>query len=313
MISKNDNIKNSIKATVERHSSMDCRVFEVKVLGRKLNIKQKRHLQRLFLEGKWLYNTSLANRDGVRSPKSVCIKVGDAFEIRELTVLGSQMKQDIVDSIKHSIKGLHTKKTHGEKVEHLKFKSFCNMIPLRQYGTTYRIDFDKNTISIQNFKKPLKVRGLSQIPEGDIANARLVRKPSGIYFHITVFTDKEERPATHKKVGIDFGIKDTLVMSDGSVVDIKVPETKNVKLASRRFSRSFVKNGRKRSNNHYKRKHKLQKAYEKQNNIKKDIVNKTVHNILENDFIAIQDEMIHNWHKGLFGKQVQHSAMGSIK
>ena len=27
----------------------------------------------------------------------------------------------------------------------------------------------------------------------------------------------------------------------------------------------------------------------------------------------MQDEMLHNWHAGLFGKQVQHSAMGYIK
>ena len=31
------------------------------------------------------------------------------------------------------------------------------------------------------------------------------------------------------------------------------------------------------------------------------------------DFIAIQDEMIAGWHHGIFGKQVQHSAMGFIK
>ena len=45
-----------------------------------------------------------------------------------------------------------------------------------------------------------------------------------------------------------------------------------------------------------------------------DEANKITHEILENyDFVAIQDEMIANWHKGLFGKQVQHSAMGYIK
>ena len=61
-------------------------------------------------------------------------------------------------------------------------------------------------------------------------------------------------------------------------------------------------------------KQRLQKAYEHDTNKRHDIANKVVHNILtEHDFVAIQDEMIHNWHSGLFGKQVQHSAMGSIK
>ena len=58
----------------------------------------------------------------------------------------------------------------------------------------------------------------------------------------------------------------------------------------------------------------LQRAYEKDSNRRKDLAHKAVHKILSNyDFIAIQDEMIHNWHKGLFGRQVQHSAMGVVK
>ena len=39
-----------------------------------------------------------------------------------------------------------------------------------------------------------------------------------------------------------------------------------------------------------------------------------MHKILSsNDFIAIQDELIYSWHAGLFGKQMQYSAMGYIK
>ena len=44
------------------------------------------------------------------------------------------------------------------------------------------------------------------------------------------------------------------------------------------------------------------------------MANKIVHDLLNDyDFIAIQDEMIHNWHAGLFGKQIQNSCMGTIK
>jgi len=72
--------------------------------------------------------------------------------------------------------------------------------------------------------------------------------------------------------------------------------------------------GKVKSKNHRKRQQVLQRAYERQTNKKNDLANKTVHDILENyDFVAIQDEMIANWHRGLFGKQVQHSAMGKIK
>ena len=57
------------------------------------------------------------------------------------------------------------------------------MLPLRQYGTTYKIDFYHNRIKVQNIKKPFYVKGLKQIPEeADITNAKLVRKASGLYF-----------------------------------------------------------------------------------------------------------------------------------
>ena len=96
--------------------------------------------------------------------------------------------------------------------------------------------------------------------------------------------------------------------------DIAVPESKAVKLASRRLNRSFKHNGENKTCNHYKRVHALQIAYEKDKNVRKDKANKISSKIVDsNDFVAIQDEMIHNWHSGLFGKQIQHSAMGLIK
>ena len=66
--------------------------------------------------------------------------------------------------------------------------------------------------------------------------------------------------------------------------------------------------------NHLKRRIKVQAAYEKQNNRKKDFANKIVANLLrENELIVMQDELISKWHSGLFGKQVQISCMGTIK
>ena len=71
---------------------------------------------------------------------------------------------------------------------------------------------------------------------------------------------------------------------------------------------------KKKTNNHYRRIKKLRRAYERDRNRRIDKANKAMHEILSsNDFVAIQDEMIHSWQAGLFGRQVQHSAMGYIK
>ena len=71
---------------------------------------------------------------------------------------------------------------------------------------------------------------------------------------------------------------------------------------------------KKKTNNHYRRVQKLRRAYERYKNRRIDKANKAVNEILSsNDFVVMQDEMIRNWQAGLFGKQVQESAMGYIK
>ncbi len=311
--SKCQHIKESLRTTKERHSSMNFRVFEVKVVSSKLNRTQKDSVNALFREAKWLRNAYIAGESVIDN--TVPVKAGDTIEYRQLTVIGSQIKQSVLTSVKSEIKGLHTKKCKGETVGALKYKPVCNSVTLKQYGVTYQIDFDRNRIKVQNIKKPFYVRGLKQIPQDtEIANAKLVRKPSGLYFYITCFIPKEEIVPTGKMIGIDFGIKHNLTFNDGSCKDINVPESKAAKLASKRVNKSLKRNGNTKSRNHYKRVQALRRAYERNANRRKDAANKAAHDILvENDFIAIQDEMIHNWHSGLFGKQVQHSAMGYIK
>ena len=315
-LAKNQKIKETGKATRERRKDMLCRVFEVKADLSRMSKSQRNDVNTLFREAKWFRNAYLADNGLSDKSRSVKVKVKDVFEERELTLLGSQIKQSIISEVKDSIRGLAMLKEKGHKVGALKFKSVCNCVNLKQFHVTYDIDKDRSRIRVQGIRKPFKVRGLEQITDdAEIANAKFIRKASGLYFRITCYVPKEEKHIPHRSVGIDFGISDNLVFSDGrEPVNICVPESKGTKLASRRMNKALSHNGNQKSNNHYKRKNKVRKAYEKDKNRRKDLANKAVHEILNNyDFIAIQDEMIHNWHKGIFGKQVQHSAMGVIK
>ena len=226
------------------------------------------------------------------------------------------MKQDIYDKVKFEIKGLTTKKRQNKKVGHLKFKSVRNSLPLRQFGTTYKIDFNSNCIKVQKIKKAFYVRGLKQIPnDAEFANATLVRKASGLYFYITCYIPVIASVKTGKSVGIDFGIENNLNFSDDrEAANVYINETNYIKRLSRKINRCWIRNGKKHSANNEKRIMKLRRAYEKLANQKADLAHKIVYEILSSyDFIAIQDEMLVHWHKGLFGKQVQHSCMGLIK
>ena len=313
---KNLKIRQSIQDTHKRHQTMDCKTYEIKVLHAKLNKDQKTTINTMFREAKWLRNFHIANNidKTFRSTRTVQIKVQDRFEERRISSLGSQMIQDVFDNIKSELKGLKTKKDKSGKGGKLSFKSVCNSISLRQYGTTFAVK-DEHHVRIQNIKKPLYVKGLKQIPKGaEISNAKLVRRVTGLYIYITCFIPKEEIVKQNKMVGIDFGVAHNLNLSDGRIIDIKLLDDKMIGIYSKRLNRAFIKSGKVRSKNHFRRASLLQKAYRKQNNRKYDRANKVLHDLNKSyDLIAIQDEMIANWHKGLFGKQVQQSCMGMIK
>ena len=157
-VAKNEKIKQTMQITRERHKNMTCRVFELKLNTRKMSHSQYEQLTTYFREAKWRRNSIIADFvNASRKAKSAIVKVGDTFEERQFSILGSQVVQDIYDSVKTELKILHIKKEKGDKVGKLKFKSVCNCIPLRQYKTTYRIDFVRRLVRIQNIRKSFRV------------------------------------------------------------------------------------------------------------------------------------------------------------
>ena len=152
-MSKNETIKNTLKQTKERRKEQACRSFIVKVDKSHLSQQKLDNLNKLFLEAKWFYNYAIANDPfGLDYKiKSVMVKVKDKFEERPLTILSSQMKQEILYDAQDSIINLSKKKANGGKVGQLKFKSYTQSIPLKQFGNTYKI-INGKYIKIQNIK-----------------------------------------------------------------------------------------------------------------------------------------------------------------
>ncbi|MBR0075321.1 MAG: transposase, partial [Synergistaceae bacterium] len=96
--------------------------------------------------------------------------------------------------------------------------------------------------------------------------------------------------------------------SEGKKIKVFVGETKRLKKIQRRIMKR-----KKGSSNRYKMRKLLRKEYQKLDNRKKDKANKIVHELLEHEKIYMQDENLSGWHKGLFGKTVQHSILGAVK
>jgi len=309
-LTKNETIKATLKATKERRQSQTCRTFEVKIDKSHLNTQSKEHLKRLFLEAKWLYNYILSHNrvfDMDYKLSAVPVKVKDTFEIRKLTHLSAQMKQSIISRTMDNIRGLARLKEKGRKIGALKFKSYVNAIPLKQYGNTYKI-LNEKYIRIQRVKQKLRVNGLSQLPIGsEIANATLIQRHGDYYVAITTYQPQATTISSLKTLGIDFGIKTQLTLSDGIAIQYSIPISKKLRKLHQKLSKLQF-----RSKNWYKTKIKLDKAYTKVNNIKKDIKNKIVHYLKDTyGIVCYQAENIKSWQR-LWGGNILSTAIGGI-
>ncbi len=305
-----ERIKETLKETKERRKSQIARTYSLKLQN--ISKTKEEKLFKAFLEVKWLYNWAI-NQDDIfaidgSKVKVVSVKKGEEFEERKLEILGSQVKQEIVDRIKDNIKGLAKLKEKGKRIGRLKPKKKVNSIPFKQYGISHWIDFKKNRVHLQKLGS-FRVLGLHQIPpSAELSSAVLVKKPSGYYTHITCYIPKEQAERVQKPVAIDFGVKDKLTLSNGMKIDFEVAESKRLKRLQRELARK-----KKGSKNREKIGKKLAREYERIENRRKDAINKIVAFLKLYSMVIFQQDSISLWHKGWFSKAVQYSGIGKLR
>lgn len=133
------------------------------------------------------------------------------------------------------------------------------------------------------------------IPRGRILSATVSQEPSGKYYVSLCCADVEVEPLekTGNAVGLDLGIKDFCVTSDGEVVEnpkyLKKSLDKLAKL-QRRLSRKS-----KDSSNRNKARVKVARLHEKVSNQRRDFLQKLSTSLIrENDIICIESLRVEN-------------------
>lgn len=313
---RNQKIKENGKITRERRKNQTCKTFALKLITNKLKPVQKESLQRAFLEAKWLKNDILAGEtidDYDLKTKIVKVKTPEGFEQRELNNLGSQIKQSVLQELKNNIKGLSVLKSKGRKVGKLKYCKQVNSLNLKQYGNTYRFNNSLAKVKIQGLSGWYRFRGSQQLEGYEIANAKLVQKPSGYYLIVTCFKEKEEETyQSGTEIGLDMGVKTHITLSNGDKINALFGETDRLKRLQRKLSRQT-----KGSNNYRKTIHLIKQQYEKMDNKKNDYANKLVHKLLGFETVYLQDESLSAWRSKTgfvkSGKRLQHSVLGRVK
>ncbi|MEM5666397.1 IS200/IS605 family element RNA-guided endonuclease TnpB [Bacillus toyonensis] len=130
--------------------------------------------------------------------------------------------------------------------------------------------------------------------KGRILNATVRRNPSGRYFvSLLVETEVQELPKTHSYIGMDVGLKDFAILSDGTTYENpKFFRSLEEKLAKAQRVLSRRMKGSSRWN---KQRVKVARIHEYMTNARKDYLDKISTEIIKNhDVIGIEDLQVSN-------------------
>ena len=320
-LAKNARIGASRRVTASKRKHQVCKTYDFKVVSSHVSRKQADALRAVFREAKWLRNDCLAHGiDGYVAGKTVSVHLPDgSSEERELTHLGSQIRQSVIEQVKSDRRGLAAKRKRGHRVGRLKFTRRVSCVHLKQFGTTYRFTNDRHTrVRIQKIPGTLRVIGADQVgADAEFASANLVERADGYHLLVTCYYDR--KPSPHKAedvpltaVGVDMGLKDSVVCSDGRKVRACFYETERLRHLRRRLSRQ-----RRGSKGYAQTKRKIDRELLRLSYRKDDVANKLVHDLLKNDYVFFQDESIGAWkaRRGFVkgGRTVQASILGRVK
>src|SRR5574344_1352692 len=314
-MTKNERIRQTLIETRKRRQNQILKVYELKVNCHNTSKEDYNKLNKLFIETKWIQNDMIASKDIFNYNYKDHRIINNYNKDHELTerklTIQTGVHEEIIKKLKQDIINLSKAKKTNRNIDALHFRKNCNCIPLRT-GMVHLISSKR--ISIPSFRK-LAVYGIEQFynTNYEIADARIIKKASGIYIKISILTNKNnnKRILTNKTVGLDFGIKDNITTSDGEKFNCSVQESDHLKFLSRKLSKKV-----KGSKRYYKCLSQHQREYEHLSNKKNDDSNKLIAYLLKTyDTIYFQDEQISSWRKSsrYYARNIQHSYLGRIK
>ena len=162
---------------------------------------------------------------------------------------------------------------------------------------SYTTNFTNGNIAVDFVHGKIKLPKLKEVKAkvhreyaGQIKSATVSQVPSGKYYvSILVETNHTEMPYTDKNIGMDLGIKDLCITSEGKKYGnpktIKKYEKKLVKLQRQ------LTHKEKGSNNYNKQKKKIALCHEKITNTRKDYLQKVSHEIISENQVIISENL----------------------
>ncbi|EGS5728785.1 IS200/IS605 family element RNA-guided endonuclease TnpB [Clostridium perfringens] len=260
------------------------------------NSEQKEYLAKTFGCTRFIYNKMLNDKIEYYKQTGEMLKNTPAQYKKEfewLKEVDSLALANVQQNLEKAYKNFFRDKSVGFPKFKSKKTNYHSFTTNNQKGT---VSIDNGYIKIPKLKTRIKIKYHRKFI-GKIKSCTISKTPSNKYF-ISILVDTENMTLikTDKKLGVDVGLKELVVCSDGYRVDnpkyLRKLEKRLIKL-QRDLSRK-----QKGSNNRYKARLKVAKLHDKIANQRKDFLHKlSIKLIRENQSIAIEDLKVSNMMK----------------
>lgn len=261
------------------------------------NKKQQELIQKTFGCCRFVYNTYLAKRiEMYEKNKETFSYVQCANDMKKLKSELEWLKEVDSTALQSSLRDLDMayQKFFKEHTGYPKFKS----------KKTYRYSYKSKCVNgnIRYCNKYIKLPKLGMvktknklIPQGRILNVTVSQEPSGKYYVSFCCTDVDIKPLdkTNNSIGIDLGIKEFCITSDGEMIE----NPKYLKKSLNRLAKLQRELSRKSKggSNRNKARIKVARQHEKIANQRKDFLQKLSTELIKNnDLICIEDLQVSN-------------------
>ena len=259
------------------------------------NKEQQVQIQKTFGCCRFVYNQTLAYRKELyETEKKTMSKIDcNNFVNQNLKKEYEWLKEVDKFALTNSVYNMDSayQKFFKEHAGYPKFKSKKNN--RKSYSTNstnnnIEVDFDNNKIKLPKLKW-IKAKVHRQFV-GTIKSATISQTPSGKYY-VSILADCEnfQMKPTGAMVGIDLGIKDLLITSDGD----KFENPKTLYKYEKKLAKEQRKLAKKKigSNNRNKQRIKVARLNEKITNIRKDNLHKISHKLIQENQLIVSENL----------------------
>jgi len=271
------------------------------------NQEQQTLLNKHFGSVRWTYNYFLNQRktEYLNNKKSLNY-YDQAAELTQIKKVNEWLKEINSQTLQYSLKCLDMA-YQGFFNKRTKFPNFKSKRNKNSFTIPQNVRYDGTKLIVPKFLDGIEMIMERQI-KGIIKHCNISKTPTGKYF-VSILTELEYQPVrkTNQSVGIDLGIKDFLVLSNGT----KIKNHRFLKHYERILAENqkYLSRKTKQSNRYEKQRLKLARIYEKVTNSRMDLIHKTTTSLVKQfDTIYLEDLNV----KGMMKNHKLAKAIGDV-